>query len=941
MTQLPQDAGLPANVTPAQLQAIMLYLAQNQVQLPGPSGQPPTSPSSSTLSSLSSLSDTSSNSVGPGGPSPSSGPGGPLPLAGPGIPPQPVSGDTGIGAPVEPPSRLKTPPPILRPSSPPPTPRTPANRKSRLGKVAASASLTPSSKLAQLTLDGEKASPSSSSRNTRSRAKTAQPKPPLPTGHDPALTFEEPMAVDATPLPAQTSGSVQASTADDQGKSDPFEGFPEIVSGPPKPTASDSNPATEASVAAETSAATEANVSADANDPAGEDMEVDPPARVRSSRSRPTTKRQINTRRTRSHPESSPPPTVKRSPKKKVRVRSPAHSPTRARASSKKKSGRKSPTPADDQPSSVPASSHAEAGPSETAHVSEAAEAPKVDEDAVRTVEGWLEQLKQGRPLTEIGIMFNNAAPSPIVREEANNQGPSVCDQAERSARSHFIDDEAEEESVGQVGEDEGEDLDGFIVPDNVVEYDGDAPALPDDDDHSGGDAGDDHGDDDDDDDDDDKPLTFKRLHRRSSATKPSRDDANESEVEIVNKADKGKGRAVPLSTPLLSKSVAPSAASVSTSAGTSSNPSQGTRSTKLSGAIADNAGSASNAAGTSGNLAVSGSKSAPKEPAWAALKSVTTLYPGSLAVDASANVCPRLQLNETPFTYATLNYELLQSINFAAGVKPVPSDCAFISDFIPDGYGNPNVDLVAAAETNIHRKNLIAGLMIRRQGCFINDATVDPAEIMAVQVSPAGSTLRYKSVLADTRAPAVSITPGVIREWSLDTPTNNAHPIRFLTMTLLEALVDRFIAAQCMNFGQRELTVNTLANAIRFATVPAFGRPTHPVAPASSTLSSSMRRNNAGPSMRRSVNFEPTTNDPIAILDARHTKLPDDIGLWTTVLPRFEGPLPNNAVAFVAHTTSMWVGTRSTTAPSGMTYNIQHNLVFVVIIGELPAGYV
>ena len=108
---------------------------------------------------------------------------------------------------------------------------------------------------------------------------------------------------------------------------------------------------------------------------------------------------------------------------------------------------------------------------------------------------------------------------------------------------------------------------------------------------------------------------------------------------------------------------------------------------------------------------------------------------------------------------------------------------------------------------------------------------------------------------------------------------------------------------------------------------------------------------------MRRSVNFEPTTNDPgkryvcsivlfsliliVPVLDASRTKLPDDIGLWTTVLPRFEGPLPDNAVAFVAHTTSMWVGTRSTTAPSGMTYNVQHNLVFVVIIGELPAGYV
>ncbi|KAL1750611.1 hypothetical protein FB107DRAFT_252023 [Schizophyllum commune] len=1181
MTQLPDAAGLPANVTPAQLQAIMLYLSQNQVQIP----------------------------VNPGDPAPSSGPGGPLPLIGPGVPPQPASGN----------------------NTPPPTPRTPANRKSRLGTVGSAAAQTPSSKLAQLTLEGKnvisftRASPSSSNRKSRSRTKTTQPKAPLPTGHDPALTYEEPMAVDDKLLPGQACDSVNASRPDDQEHSDPFEGFPEIVTVPLKPAAADTNADTELSTAPETSATAGATVSAVANNPADEDMQIEP-----------TMKRRINTRRTRARFKSTPtiyvsaieifrdvksvrvpcpgsqplapgpaliglrgrdaprawPPrrgNVARAPgrvggvpravaaaaayrsrrgnawrvgiekgmgggrewnkrgrsgrgvqwtskaevpiaiarhvvprdrkccssgpcgdrtepprhliavlnglgkvpqeddviysqassstfasrpeseafegddatagspgrpagpvirrirnallilnhhhiahlvapnpsrhptpifypihplekaaaalyqarnaqddeKRRIpdqqpggrgggprhiafiyisfghfalvttrdggssstcrdpdalgralatfprggghargasRPRSPIRAgpgasgwlpghgtradltsrkitiratPTRAHVSSKKKGGKKSPSPEDKQPSPAPAPSHVDAGPSGTAHVSEVTEAPKVDEDAVRTL--------------EIGITFDSASLFRGVREEASDVGSSIRDKTKRSTRSRFIDDEAEEGSVGQGGSGEGDDLEDFIVPDNVVEYDDDAPGLPDDGDKDGSDAGDNE------DDDDDKPLALKR----------------ESDIEIVEKVDKGKGRAVPLPTSLLSSTVATSAASASTSAGASGGPSQDTNSTKFSGATTDNAGSASNAAESSGGLATSGSKRSSKEPAWASLKSVTTLYPGSMSVDASANVCPRLQVNGTPFTYASHNYELFQSINFAAGVKPVPADCAFISDFSPDGYGNPNVDLVAAAETNIHRNNLIVGLMLRRQGCFINDATVDPAEIIAVQVSPAGSTLRYKSVLADTRAPAVSITPGVVRVWSLDTPTNNAHPVRFLAMTPLEALVDRFIGSQCMNFGQRELTVITVNNAIRFATVPAFGRPTHPVAATSSTLSSSMRRNNAGPSMRRSVNFEPTTNDPIAVLDARHAKLPDDVGLWTTVLPRFEGPLPDNAVAFVAHTTSMWVGTRSTTSPSGMTYNVQHNLVFVVIIGELPAGYV
>ncbi|KAL1711985.1 hypothetical protein EV715DRAFT_268201 [Schizophyllum commune] len=888
MTQLPDTAGLPANITPAQLQAIMSYLAQNQIHIP----------------------------VSPGGPSPSSGSGVPVVLTGPGVAPHAAMEDTGTGAAIGTPSRLKTPPPILRTSFvfidllPSETllkrrQHTPSNT-SYSGKSKVQAEIGSHLRSSDTIFE---ASPA--------HARRKEAKGPLPTGFDPALTFEEPMAVDEKPLPGQPSASVSASAPDDQESSDPFEGFPEIVTVPPKP--SDTN------AAADTSANAESSVAAGANDPADTDMQIDTPSRIRSSRY---------------SSDSSPPPSVKRSPKKKVRVQSPRRSPTRASVSSKKKkSSKKSPTSADEQPSPVPTSS-ADPGPSEATLVPEDTEVPKVDEDAVRTLESWLEQVKQGRALAEIGITFNNnASSSPVVNEEVSNRHPSLHDEAARPPRSRFIDDEADESGPGQDGADEGEDLDGFIVPDNVVEYDGDAPALPDDDDNDAGEDGDNDGDNDDD---DDKPLTLRRLHRRSSVSTQNHDQHNDSDVEIVDKVDKGKGRAVPIPTSFSSKSISPSAAAASLSVGASGSTSRSNgNSTRSSGVTTDNAVGASSAPASSGNVAGSGSQSASKEPAWASLKSVTTLYPGSMAADASAKACPRLQLDGQLFTYASHNYELFQSINFADGVKPVPGGCAFVSDFSPDGYGNPNVDLVAAAETNIHRKNLIFGMLLRRQGCFINDATIDPAEIIAVQVSPAGSTLRYKTVLADTRAPAVSITPGVVRIWSLDTPTNNAHPVRFLAMTPLEALVDRFIGCQCMTFGQRELTVITLNNAIRFATVPAFGRPAHPVGPSSSSLSSSMRRNNAGPSMRRSVNFEPTTNDPIAVLDARRTKLPDDVGLWTTVLPRFEGPLPDNAVAFVAHTTSMWVGTRSTTAPSGMTYNVQHNLVFVVIIGELPAGYV
>ncbi|KAL1671617.1 hypothetical protein EV122DRAFT_256390 [Schizophyllum commune] len=815
MTQLPDNAGLPANVTPDQLQAIMLYLAQNQIRVPNVAGAPSPTSSSATLSSLSSISDSSSNSAGPGDPSLSSGPGGPVPLAGPGVPPPAAGGDT----------------------SPPPTPRTPANRKSRLGAIAQSAPQTPSSKLAQLTLEGNK------------------------------LTFEETTPTDGGALlEQQTSSANGPSAPDNQSESDPYEGFPEIVTAPPKPV------------------------------PAEDGMEVDS--------------------------ESSPPPSVKRSPKKKARVQSPRRSPPRARASSKKKSGKKSSKSVEKQSSTAPATSSGDAGPSPAVDTSEDIDMRDVDEDAVRTLETWLAQVKQGRPLAELGIAFTNANAShtadadvnkrnPSIHEEPSETAPSqfVDNDTTETAASHFIDDEAEECDPGQDDADDEGNLGGFIVPDNVVEYDGEAPALPDDDD---------------DDDDRGRPLT--RLHRRSSVSTKGRSSGNDSEVEIVDKVDKGKGRAVPLPASFLARSVAGSTASAAVDSDAPKPPVvSDASSATLLGVATDSARGTSGVAGGSKTVAASGSK----EPAWKAIKGTTTFYPGSMAVNASANVCPRLTLDDHLFSYASYQSDLLTSISFAVGVKPVPGDCAFISDFSSDGYGNPNIDVVAAAETNIHRnspefRNLILGLMLRRQGCFINDATVDPAEIMAVQVSPAGSTLRYKSVLADTRAPAVSITPGVVRTWSLDAPTTGPNPVCFLTMTPMEGLVDRLVGSQCMIFGQRELVCTTVNNAIRFATVPTFGRPAPPVSASASKMSSSMRRNAAGSSMRRSVNFEPTTNDPVPVLDARHTKLPDDIGLWTTVLPRFEGPLPDNAVAFVAHTTSMW-----------------HNLVFVVIIGDLPTGYV
>ena len=137
------------------------------------------------------------------------------------------------------------------------------------------------------------------------------------------------------------------------------------------------------------------------------------------------------------------------------------------------------------------------------------------------------------------------------------------------------------------------------------------------------------------------------------------------------------------------------------------------------------------------------------------------------------------------------------------------------------------------------------------------------------------------------------------------------------------------------------------------------FGSP-FSAAPTNKTkASSSIRRaGNSTQPLRRAAPFELSTNDTseqqrvvrrslilttalVPVYDATKTVLPHDISTWQTVLPLWGGSLPRNAVAYVAHTTNMWVGTRSTTSPTSTSHNIQFNLVFVVIIGVLPLGYV
>ncbi|KAI4518459.1 hypothetical protein K525DRAFT_172546, partial [Schizophyllum commune Loenen D] len=649
----------------------------------------------------------------------------------------------------------------------PPTPRTPANGKASLSTSAAQ---TPSSKLAQMSLKGEKATPPQKGRGRKSTARKAQPKAQLPTGYDPA--------------------------------SDPFEGFPEIVTAPPKV--------------------------ADSIDKM--DVDVPKPSVGRRKRNDVIISYLINVFLTMRHflsSECSPPP-VKRSPKKKARVASPT------------------PQPA----SSVPTGAVETAVP---AHEGSVEQPSKVNSMEIQILEALLARARQGekiRYVASLGSVLN------------------------KSVSRDFVDDEAEERSAGDDDDEEEEedDLHGFVVPDDVVEYDADAPALPDDD--------------------DDIPLSRDRPHVRRLSTSPFVSCAN-----AFKSVDKGKRRADPEPSPPPSRDAHPDDL----------------------------------ASGLDGVRALTNIDRG--------------LYPGSSPVDSRASVCPPIVLDDasTIFSWTPHRNEFLDAIDFCSDAKPVPGDCALtLSDFNDDGWSMPSIEVVAAAETHVHVSNLKKGLKFRRAGPFINEATIDPSEIVAAQVSGPGSTLRYKFICKDTRAPAVSITPCIIRYTRLDAPSNGNPPLRYISVSPFDGLFDRMVGLECMKFGQREMQCVSFNNAIRIATVPAFERPLPTPSSSKAKTSSSIRRgNNSGQTSRRASNFEPSTNDSVAVYDARAVKLPMDISTWTSALPLLDGPIPKDAVAFVAHTTNMWVGTRSKTAPTATTHNVQHNIIFVVVIGALPHGFV
>ncbi|KAI4516978.1 hypothetical protein K525DRAFT_211933 [Schizophyllum commune Loenen D] len=670
-----------------------------------------------------------------------------------------------------PPTPVKTPPRRKATKAPPATPRAPGNQSNKPGAAISSATSTPSSKMAQLTLEGRKL-PSTPARNGKRRpsASSAIRKGPVPTGEDPM--------------------------------SDPYEGFPEIVTLPPK-TKGDKP-----------------------------DEEKDSDVTPKATRSR---------RKRSEYASDSSPPAVQSSPKKKARIVSPTVSPAPSPTSTAKN-----------------VNANGILSPFESPGEETAAD--------VRALKRLLESVRSGAKIPGLGPLLERARDADLLDTEAE------C-------------------SDGDGDEDAEGNLDGFIVGDDVVEYDVDAPALPDDDD------------------DEVQPL----HRRRSRQVVDDEEEERTSDVEIVPMPNKGKGRAPP---------PPPSPPPVPKASGSGVGRAKDSESA-VSGCISW--------------------QDAHVDP----VNCDQGLHPGSTAVDVSASALPKLYVYLASLTSTLRSLTHFRTVGGnGEPALDLTDGCALVlSDYKDDGWGNPPVDIVAMAETNIHLPNFLRGLLFRVQGPYVNGAQVNTDDIVAVLVSPPNSTQRYKVIKTDTRAPAIFITGGIARYWRLDTPTTGSHPIKYISMTQFESNFDRSVAVDCTVFGQKELNCISFNNAIRYSTLPVFDRPAAHITVATPNTkvkpSSSIRRNGASQTSRRAPNFEMSTADVVPVYDARKTALPVDISKWQQTLPLFEGPLPKNAVVFVAHTTNMWVGTRSTTSASAITHNVQYNLVFIVIVGVLPLGYV
>ncbi|KAI5823296.1 hypothetical protein K523DRAFT_255420, partial [Schizophyllum commune Tattone D] len=676
-----------------------------------------------------------------------------------------------------PPTPTKTPPRPKKAAPVPTTPRVAGNVSSMSDVHPASAASTPSSKMAQLTLEGKKLSstPTATSVRRWGGVSASTRKGPLPTGDDPI--------------------------------SDPYEGFPEIVT-------------VDSAVRA---------LAKHGMKPSGGSKKTG----TRRKRSECTNYGAMDEYP--SYEDLSSPPPVETSPKKKARVASPTLSPV--------------PSPTF---KAKPVTSEGIASPFESPD--------QVNRAEVNALETLLQSVKEGVKIPALSVFLKKAQTSSLVDLEA--------------ACSDDDDDDADEDG----------NLKGFVVDDDVVEYDQNAPPLPDDD--------------------DEMPLRRYDYLRSeiiylTSYYPVSR---SSSDVEIVPTPDKGKARADP----------SPPSPPLPPVAGPSGLP---------------RASSPEAPADYDARVPVSNNRSG--------------LFPGSTPVDRNATECPPLVIEpgSSVFSWAPYACPTLQDIGYTAGSDDVPGDCALaMSDYNDDGWGMPSVDVVAAAETHVHVQNLLRSMEFARQGPFINESKVNPAEVHAVDVSPPSGTTRYKVVVKETRAPAVSITPGIVRFWKLDTPSSGPHPVYYICMTPFEGLFDRSVAFECMVFGQRELNCNSFNNAIRMTTLPSFDRPSGGPLNGKSKPSSSIRRGKgAAPASRRGASFELTTNDVVPVFDARKVTLPRDMSTWHTALPAFEGVPPRDAVAIVAHTTNMWVGTRS----SPPSYNVQYNLVYIVIVGALPSGFV
>ncbi|TRM56314.1 hypothetical protein BD626DRAFT_575838 [Schizophyllum amplum] len=328
------------------------------------------------------------------------------------------------------------------------------------------------------------------------------------------------------------------------------------------------------------------------------------------------------------------------------------------------------------------------------------------------------------------------------------------------------------------------------------------------------------------------------------------------------------------------------------------------------------------------------GSPLAEVVPIWrkakAALHCEFGSYPGTVAVALPAMVRKPLicERGEAAFDWEPYAESVLVPGGFYAPMYRLPVACGFddVYDGIRgiEGWDDPFLGEIMSVMDESRARRFAELLMFEQHGPFINEAAIDPSAVVALETYMGSGVFRLSH--KDTRLPAISVSFAVVRSSCLDEMLPDG--IRYMYASLFQGLRERQICLECTVFGARVLRACMRDNALKFATM---ANPD-----ADDAVAGSEHKPWAFSADTKLPPFEPQAGQSVPVFDARHNwHLFKDPSYWPAQCPQMKGPIPNDSVAIIVHTTTMTFGR----AHEEREHDVHHNVMFVVVYADGPVA--